>query len=133
MGSGVCWAKEMRPRARIKAMSKMIRFIRRSIAVKGTGPKGPVPSRGSFSFLQQRPATEAHVFRNRTPLTDPNSTVLELRNLSKRVQHWIGQGVRRRFVVTERHKYGTKWRSVISPRVQRDLSTSGLDADDSSR
>src|SRR6266704_2733756 len=62
---------------------------------------------------EQRSAAEARVHRHRTAFRDFHRAVLELRDLADRVEHRVGEHVRRCLVVAERDEHSANRRAVV--------------------
>src|SRR5882762_3030578 len=79
---------------------------------------------------EQRPAAEARVHRRRPAFCHFDRAVLELRDLAERIEHRVGEHVRRRFVITERDKHRPRGHSVVGARVERNPAAARFHRDD---
>src|SRR5688572_6656086 len=71
--------------------------------------------------------------RPRAALGQAHGAVLELRDLAERVEHRIGQQVRRCLVEGERNEHRAARRACVRARIQRDLAAPRLYRDEVSR
>src|SRR2546429_2805992 len=85
--------------------------------------------RSIFYRCEQLPAAETRMRGHLSAWRDFHRAVLELRDLSERIQRWIGQYVGGGLVITERDEDRALRRAFVSTRVQRDAAAARLDGD----
>src|SRR5947207_1437921 len=88
----------------------------------------------NFALLRKQSASaKTQTLRDDATGAHLDRAVLELRNLAERIEHRVGEHVRRRLVVAERHEHRPARHAVIRARVERDAAAPRGDGEDVAR